>query len=114
MRRQSRATHRYCSALLVTAIARRIENNALADLGVQMDPNLRFRPHIEDKLTSACRPTIAYSRVGTGRTPSAVPSSSNFPACHLGLEPILIAQSYRSSSSPPFGPLREKRQSYQH
>src|SRR5436305_1804059 len=33
------------------------------------------------------RPAIAYSRVGTGRTPSAVPSSSNFPASHLGSEP---------------------------
>src|SRR5262249_20513069 len=28
-------------------------------------------------------PAIAYSRLGTGRTPSAVPSSSNFPASHL-------------------------------
>ena len=36
--------------------------------------------------TSACRPAIAYSRLGTGRTPSAVPSSSNFPASHLGSE----------------------------
>jgi hypothetical protein len=30
-------------------------------------------------------------RVGTGRTPSAVPSSSNFPASHLGSELGLIA-----------------------
>ena len=42
------------------------------------------------------RPAIAYSRVGTGRTPSAVPSSSNFPASHLGSELGLIAQSYRA------------------
>jgi hypothetical protein len=32
------------------------------------------------------RPTIAYSRVGTARTLSAVPSSSNLPASHLGSE----------------------------
>ena len=37
-------------------------------------------------------PAIAYSRVGTG-IPSAVPSSSNFPASHSGLEHGLIAQS---------------------
>jgi hypothetical protein len=49
-------------------------------------------------LTSACWPAIAYSRVGTGRTPSAVLSSSNFPASHLGLELPLIAQSYRAFS----------------
>src|SRR5215471_9986342 len=55
-------------------------------------------------LTSACRPAIAYSRVGTGRTPSAVPSSSNFPASHLGSKLGLVAQSYRASSSPPLGP----------
>ena len=48
-------------------------------------------------LTSACPPAIAYSRVGTG-TPSAVPSSSNFPASHLGSESGLIAQSYRAFS----------------
>ena len=44
-------------------------------------------------------PAIAYSRVGTDRTPSAVPSSSNFPASHLGSELGLIAQSYRAFSS---------------
>src|SRR5262245_22059920 len=50
------------------------------------------------------RPTIAYSRVGTGRTPSAVPSSSNFPASHLRSSELgLIAQSYRAFSSPPLG-----------
>jgi len=38
-------------------------------------------------------PAIAYSRVGTGRTPSAVPSNSNSPASHSGLEHGLIAQS---------------------
>ena len=32
------------------------------------------------------RLAIACSRVGTGRTPSAVLSSSNFPASHLGSE----------------------------
>jgi hypothetical protein len=37
-------------------------------------------------LTRACPPAIAYSRVDTGRTPSAVPSSSNFPASHSGSE----------------------------
>jgi hypothetical protein len=42
------------------------------------------------------RPAIAYSRGGTGRTPSAVPSSSNFPASHLGSELGLIAQSCRA------------------
>src|SRR5215471_14201842 len=52
-------------------------------------------------LTSACRPAIAYSRVGTGRTPSAVPSSSNFPPSHFGSEPGLIARSYRAFSSLP-------------
>ena len=56
--------------------------------------------------TNACRPAIAYSRVGTGRTPSAVPSSSNFPASDLDSRPgliVLIAQSCRGFSSPPFG-----------
>jgi hypothetical protein len=54
-------------------------------------------------LTSACRLAIAYNRVGTGRTPSAVSSSSNFPTSHLGSEFGLIAQSYRAFSSPPLG-----------
>jgi hypothetical protein len=54
-------------------------------------------------LTSACRPAIAYSRVGTGRTLSAVPSSSNFPASHLGSKLGLIAPSYRAFSSLPLG-----------
>src|SRR5262250_2706753 len=58
--------------------------------------------------TSACRPAIAYSRVGTGRTPSAVPSSSNFAASHSGSKLGLIAQSYRATSSPPFGPPTRK------
>jgi hypothetical protein len=49
-------------------------------------------------LTSAYPPAIAYSRVGTGRTPSVVPSNSNFPASHLGSEPGLVAQSYRAFS----------------
>jgi len=53
-------------------------------------------------LTSACRPAIAYSRVGTG-TPSAVPSSSNLPASHLGLALGLIARSYQAFSSSPLG-----------
>jgi hypothetical protein len=44
------------------------------------------------------RPAIAYSRVGTGRTPSAVPSSSKFPISHLGPECGLIARSYRAFS----------------
>jgi len=48
-------------------------------------------------------PAIAYSTVGTGRTPSAVPSSSNFPASHSDSEPGLIAQSYRTFSSSPLG-----------
>jgi hypothetical protein len=43
-----------------------------------------------------CRPAIVYSRVSTGRTPSPVPSSSNFPASHLGSELGLIAQSCRA------------------
>ena len=54
-------------------------------------------------LRTACRPAIAYSRVDTGRNPSAVPSSSNFPASHLGSELGLIAQSCRAFSSPPRG-----------
>jgi hypothetical protein len=54
-------------------------------------------------LTRACPPAIAYSRVDTGRTPSAVPSSSNFPASHLGSQLGLIAHSYRAFSSPPLG-----------
>jgi hypothetical protein len=61
----------------------------------------------EAALTSACRPAIAYSRVDTGWTPSAVPSSSNFPASHLGSTLGLIAQSYRTFSSPPLGDLRD-------
>src|SRR5262249_20835574 len=56
--------------------------------------------------SSAYRPAIAYSRVGTGRTPSAVPSSSNPPASHSYSELGLIAQSYRAFSSPPLGPAR--------
>src|SRR5215468_11183345 len=50
-----------------------------------------------------CRPAIAYSRVDTGRNPSAVPSNSNFPASHLGSQLSLIAQCYRAFSSPPLG-----------
>jgi hypothetical protein len=49
-------------------------------------------------LSSVCWLAIAYSRVGTGRTPSAVPSSSNLQASHLGSEPGLIAQSCRAFS----------------
>src|SRR6478672_10438097 len=52
-------------------------------------------------LTSAGRPAIAYSRVRTSGTPSAVPSSSNVPASHLGSELALIAQSCRAFSSLP-------------
>jgi hypothetical protein len=55
-------------------------------------------------ISSACRPAIVYSRVGTGRTLSAVPSSSNFPASHLGGSKLgLIAPSYRAFSSLPLG-----------
>src|SRR5262249_52927931 len=44
-------------------------------------------------LTSACPPAIAYNRVGTGcRSPSAVPSSSNFPASHIGRPMFLPAR----------------------
>ena len=49
-------------------------------------------------LMSACWTAIAYSRVGTGRTPSEVLSSSNFPTSHLGLELPLTAQSHRPFS----------------
>jgi hypothetical protein len=67
--------------------------------------------HIEHEIATFPRitgctapgPAIAYSRVGTGRTPSAVPSSSNFPASRLGSELGLIAQSCRAFSSPPRG-----------
>jgi hypothetical protein len=48
-------------------------------------------------------PAIAYSRVDTGRNPSAVPSSSKFPASHSRLGHGLIAQSYRPFSSSPLG-----------
>ena len=48
-------------------------------------------PREADLLTSACGPAIAYSRVDTGRNPSAVPSSSKFPASHLDSELGLIA-----------------------
>jgi hypothetical protein len=48
------------------------------------------------------RPAISYSRGRTGRTPSAVPSSSNFPACHLTSELGLIGRPYQPfPSSPP-------------
>ena len=50
-----------------------------------------------------CRPAIAYSRVDTGRNPSAVQSNSNFPASHLGSQLGLI-QSYRAFASPPETP----------
>jgi hypothetical protein len=46
--------------------------------------------------TRAWPPAIAYSRVDTSRTLSAVPSSSNFPASHSGLASGLVAQSYRT------------------
>src|SRR6516165_11382050 len=52
-------------------------------------------------LTRACRPAIAYSRVDTGRNPSAVPSSNNFPASHLvgrlalNVRDILVAEPHR-------------------
>ena len=55
------------------------------------------------RIGGSCRPPIAYSRVDTGRNPSAVPSNSNFPASHLGSQLGLIAQSYRAFSSPPLG-----------
>jgi hypothetical protein len=42
--------------------------------------------------TRACPPAIVYSRVDTSLIPSAMPSSSNFPASHSGLEHGLIAQ----------------------
>jgi hypothetical protein len=54
-------------------------------------------------LTSACRLAFAYNRVGRGRTPSAVPSSSNSPASHLSSELGLIAQFYPAFPSPPLG-----------
>jgi hypothetical protein len=54
----------------------------------------------EHVICASARPAIAYSRVGTARTLSAVPSSSNFPASHLGPEFGLIARSYRAFSSP--------------
>jgi len=77
----------------------------------ERDPVSDSDSHIEDRLTSACGPAIAYNRRGTGRTRSAVPSSSNFPASHLGSELGLIAQSYRAFSSPPFSrPTRLPRQ----
>ena len=41
-----------------------------------------------------CRPAIACSGVDRGLTPSAVPSSSNFPASHSGLKHCLVARSY--------------------
>jgi hypothetical protein len=50
------------------------------------------------------RPAIAYSRVGTARTLSAVLSSSTFLASHLGSEFGLIARSYRAFSSPLIAP----------
>src|SRR5262245_62953585 len=62
-----------------------------------------FPDHRDGRIGVSCRPPIAYSRVDTGRNPSAVPSSSNFPASHLGSKLGLIAQSYRVFSSPPFG-----------
>jgi len=54
-------------------------------------------------LRALARLAIAYSRVDTGRTPSAVLSSSNFPASHFGSEHGLIARSYQAISSPPLG-----------
>jgi hypothetical protein len=45
-------------------------------------------------------PAIAYSRVGTGRTPSAVPSSSNFPASHLGWSSVGLVSLVERFSSP--------------
>src|SRR5262249_36993067 len=62
-----------------------------------------FPDHRDGRIGISCRPPIAYSRVDTGRNPSAVPSSSNFPASHLGSQLGLIAQSYRAFSSPPLG-----------
>src|SRR6516225_9315082 len=61
--------------------------------------NLHSFTELEQRISA-----LAYSRVGTGRTPSAVPSSSNFPASHLrGSELGLIPRSYRAFSSPPLG-----------
>ena len=51
----------------------------------------RQHPREADLLTSACGPAIAYSRVDTGRNPSAVPSSSKLPASHLDSELGLAA-----------------------
>jgi hypothetical protein len=60
------------------------------------------------------RPAISYSRVCISRTPSGVPSSSNFPACHWTSELGLIAPYQRFSCLPPWGlpqnfPTREPR-----
>ena|ERR671936_1166606 len=60
----------------------------------------RLYLHAQIRFRASAGLAIAYSRVGTGRTPSAVPSSSNFPASHWASEPGLIAQSCRAFSSP--------------
>src|SRR5919204_5791842 len=52
-------------------VARPIENNALPDLKFKRTPFSDSGPILRTSLRNACRPAIAYSRVGTGRTPSA-------------------------------------------
>src|SRR5262249_32105463 len=78
-----------------------------------MSGNSMTANHVEHEIATfpgspggAAGPAIAYSRVGTDRTPSAVPSSSNFPTAHLDSEPGLIAQFYRPFSSSHSANLR--------
>jgi hypothetical protein len=55
-------------------------------------------PHMETSRTPAW-PAIVYSTVGRGRTPSAVPSNSNFPASHLHSKPGLVADLHLRNSA---------------
>src|SRR6516225_10572601 len=57
-------------------------------LGPPLTVPTRQHTREADLLTSACRPAIAYSRVDTGRNPSAVPSSSKLPASPLAARPV--------------------------
>jgi hypothetical protein len=72
-------------------------------LSIKRNLNTSFAA-ARDRFAYERRPAIAYSRVGTARTLSAVPSSSNSLDSHLGSEFGLIARSYRAFSSPLIAP----------
>ena len=66
----------------------------ICSTGMSFSASVTARAYVLNCRDGDARPqAIAYSRVDTGPSPSAVPSNSNFQASHSGLEHGLIAQS---------------------